>query len=419
MRDVPTSHSVIFSMFGCTNPSLLSEYASSGGGASSVMPSSSSAIGSVSAKITNIAVNVKADHVKKMYEEAVMVRKVRHYLAQMSRLVEKNEERLRLISSTLEHSTSTSGVERGNNNASGLAGGGGGGGVHTLKRNPAAPLGHKPSPNSSLGGSVSSINAALNLSGGGGQPGINSGNGPLVTSGGGGSGNKSSNAALFGAHSPDAVKKLLALSETKVKTVKNSSSSSSVPLSQLSNSRLLLNTSASSSTSVAAAAAAAGNNPSTNTTSPSTAAVVTGGGGTHLSPKSKHRSVSSSQPINPVSTIANPASAPVINSNSNVSTIKLSQSNNSNSTINGSSTNSTSCSGNIKSHDVKTKAVGSNGQIKSSTSVGGGGGGGGGGMGVEADSGRASMASNVDQDQCSPTFQQRAFVLNRCRFNAK
>jgi hypothetical protein len=23
------------------------------------------------------------------------------------------------------------------------------------------------------------------------------------------------------------------------------------------------------------------------------------------------------------------------------------------------------------------------------------------------------MASNVDQDQCSPTFQQRAFILNR------
>ena len=33
----------------------------------------------------------------------------------------------------------------------------------------------------------------------------------------------------------------------------------------------------------------------------------------------------------------------------------------------------------------------------------------------EADSGRASMASNVDQDQYSPTFNQRAFVLNRCK----
>jgi hypothetical protein len=35
----------------------------------------------------------------------------------------------------------------------------------------------------------------------------------------------------------------------------------------------------------------------------------------------------------------------------------------------------------------------------------------------EADSGRASMASNNDQDQCSPTFQQKAFILNRCKLN--
>ena len=33
----------------------------------------------------------------------------------------------------------------------------------------------------------------------------------------------------------------------------------------------------------------------------------------------------------------------------------------------------------------------------------------------EADSGRASMASNNEQDQCSPTFQQKAFILNRCK----
>jgi hypothetical protein len=33
--------------------------------------------------------------------------------------------------------------------------------------------------------------------------------------------------------------------------------------------------------------------------------------------------------------------------------------------------------------------------------------------GSEADSGRASMASNIDQEQCSPTFQQRAFTINR------
>lgn len=33
----------------------------------------------------------------------------------------------------------------------------------------------------------------------------------------------------------------------------------------------------------------------------------------------------------------------------------------------------------------------------------------------EADSGRASMASNIDQEQCSPTFQQRSFTINRCK----
>ncbi len=57
-----------------------------------------------------------------------MVRKVRHYLTIISKNIEKNEERLRLISSTLEHSTS----------------------VNTLRR--------KPSPCNSLGGSLSSIN---------------------------------------------------------------------------------------------------------------------------------------------------------------------------------------------------------------------------------------------------------------------
>lgn len=190
-------------MFGCTNPSLLSEYAQNGvvgsgggvgvGGAGGAASSASGAgltlsntatstlTSMVSAKLTNIAVvNVKADHVKKMYEEAVMVRKVRHYLAQIPRLVEKNEERLRLISSTLEHSTSAT---------NGAAGGAGGGGTsNTLKRNLAttSASNHRPSPNSSLGGSISSINAALNLSSG--QIGISSGNGPLMA-------NKSS---LFG-----------------------------------------------------------------------------------------------------------------------------------------------------------------------------------------------------------------------------
>jgi hypothetical protein len=73
--------------------------------------------------------NMKTDHFKRLYEESVMVRKVRHYLANVSKSIEKNEERLRVISSTLEHTTSG----------------------NTLKR--------KPSPNSSLGGSISSINA--------------------------------------------------------------------------------------------------------------------------------------------------------------------------------------------------------------------------------------------------------------------
>jgi hypothetical protein len=63
-----------------------------------------------------------------------MVRKVRHYLNNLTKSIERNEERLRLISSTLEHSTSG----------------------HTLKR--------RLSPNNSMGGSINSINAALNNS---------------------------------------------------------------------------------------------------------------------------------------------------------------------------------------------------------------------------------------------------------------
>ena len=61
-----------------------------------------------------------------------MVRKVRHYLNNISKNIERNEERLRIISSTLEHSAS----------------------VNTLRR--------KPSPNNSLAGSVSSINGLNN-----------------------------------------------------------------------------------------------------------------------------------------------------------------------------------------------------------------------------------------------------------------
>lgn len=62
-----------------------------------------------------------------------MVRKVRHYLNNMSKNIERNEERLRMISSALEHSVA---------------------GNTTLRR--------RPSPNNSLGGSVSSINGLNN-----------------------------------------------------------------------------------------------------------------------------------------------------------------------------------------------------------------------------------------------------------------
>lgn len=380
MRDVPTSHSIIFSMFGCTNPSLTTEYthnrlASStqgGGGLSS----------SVSAKL-NININIKADHIKKLYEEAVMVRKVRHYLAQMSRMIEKNEERLRLISSTLEHSTSG----------------------NTLKRNHPQPhQHHKPSPNSSLGGSVNSINsAALNMSGGGAVAGISSGNGTLMT-------HKN---ALFGAHSPDAVKKLLALSETKVKTVKNSSSSSSVPLSQLSSSRLLLNTSTSSSSVALNPSLSLLSNNSAVASSPPPPT-------TPLSPKTKHRSASSSQPLNHINH-ANNAINNSQNSNnkytlssesSSVSTLKLNQSSNKYNIMDNGPM-SVTVKGNEGSGASKKKTAVSNGNMtKSNTSnlIASG------AVAVEADSGRASMASNVDQDQCSPTFQQRAFILNRCMY---
>ena len=250
MRDVPTSHSIIFSMFGCTNPTLINEFRSHG--------------------YHHQFPKLRApDHVKKLYEEAVMVRKVRHYLNNMAKNIEKNEERLRLISSTLEHSTSG----------------------NTLKR--------KPSPSSSLGGSLSSINA-LNSSNnlhnisngssiGGGTStlaGISAGNGTLL--------NNNQKNAIFGAHSPDAVKKLLALSETKVKTVKNSTSSTSMPLASaatasatthhMSNSRSMLS---GSSTGMAHSNSSLLNGGAGGNISPATP----------LSPRAKMRSTSNSQPL--------------------------------------------------------------------------------------------------------------------------
>ena len=108
-----------------------------------------------------------------------MVRKVRHYLNGLSKNIEKNEERLRNISSALEHSVSVN---------------------TTLRR--------KPSPNNSLAGSVLSINGLNNSSnmhnisnassiggnGNGTLAGISSGNGVLNNSSGNGKLNAS---ALF------------------------------------------------------------------------------------------------------------------------------------------------------------------------------------------------------------------------------
>ena len=109
-----------------------------------------------------------------------MVRKVRHYLNGLSKNIEKNEERLRMISSALEHSVSVN---------------------TTLRR--------KPSPNNSLGGSVSSINGLNNSNnlhnlsngssigtGNGTLAGISSGNGVLNNSNGASS--KINAATLFG-----------------------------------------------------------------------------------------------------------------------------------------------------------------------------------------------------------------------------
>lgn len=334
MRDVPTSHSVIFAMFGCTNPSLI-EFKSG-----------------YHHQFTKL--NIRADHVKKLYEESVMVRKVRHYLNSIFKNIERNEERLRLISSTLEHSTSG----------------------NTLKR--------KPSPSSSLGGSLSSINALNNSSNmhnvsnsGSTMAGIASGNGTI------GNQIKSS---LFGAHSPDAVKKLLALSETKVKTVKTSSSSTAVPLSQMANSRNMPNQSALSNSNLLT-------NISNNLNHANGASHLSSSPTLHLSPKTKQRSISSSQPLNKYN-----YSIPLSSESSSVSTIKLNGKysidnyNNSgvvmSATATGSNTNGNKLT--VSNHNNPTAA-----------------------NGTEADSGRASMASNVDQDQCSPTFQQRTFILNR------
>lgn len=158
------------------------------------------------------------------------------------------------------------------------------------------------------------------------------------------------------------MKKLLALSETKIKTVKNSSSSSSVPLSHMSNSRLALNSSSSSITNSNM------HNSAVGSFSPPVP----------LSPKAKLRSMSSSQPLNKFSASSE---------NSSVSTVKL----------NGKCPN--------ESKGPHATIINGTAVIKSSGLHHG-----------DADSGRASMASNVDQDQCSPIFQQRSFMITKCTF---
>lgn len=259
-----------------------------------------------------------------------MVRKVRHYLNSIFKDIEKDEERLRAISSTLENTTS----------------------VNTLRR--------KPSPSNSLGGSVSSING-LN----------NSHNAHNISNRSSISTNKNSN-ALFGTHSPDAVKKLLSLSETKVKSVKGSVSSTSVPLSHLSNSRLL-NASTSSNNSNLSS-----NNIKIESISPTTP----------LSPKTKNRSISSSQPLNKQN-----HSVPAQNGTS-TNTSKHGKY----STADTYSNNPTSV--------LQTASVTPQSQvvIKSHAPV----------VhqpahltNIEGDSGRESMASNNEQEQSSPTFTQR------------
>lgn len=260
-----------------------------------------------------------------------MVRKVRHYLNSISKdgYIEKDEERLRAISSTLE-SNSTS--------------------VNTLRR--------KPSPNNSLGGSVSSING-LN----------NSHNAHNMSNRSSISNNKNSN-ALFGTHSPDAVKKLLSLSETKVKSVKGSVSSTSVPLSHLSNSRLL-NASTSSNNSNLSS-----NNMKIENVSPTTP----------LSPKTKNRSISSSQPLNKHTYSTSNGTSANTSKLGKYSTADT-YSNNTTNVLQIASGASQSQVG-IKSH---TAVVHQPAHLSN----------------IEGDSGRASMASNNEQEQCSPTITHR------------
>lgn len=186
---------------------------------------------------------------------------------------------------------------------------------------------------------------------------------------------------MFGAHSPDAVKKLLALSETKVKTVKSSASSTSVPLAANTTSRSMLSSSANSNSSLQSHHLNGGING--GNVSPATP----------LSPRIKKQPVKHHNQHNSNNTNNNNNFA-LSSESSSVSTIKLNDSYptavipSSNYSLN---THLSTANGAAR---VKANGHQSNN--------------------CEADSGRASMASNVDQDQCSPTFQHRAFILNRC-----
>lgn len=339
LRDVPTPHSVIFSMFGCTNPTLL--------------------LNNSYGHYQFTRLNIKADNIKKLYEESVMVRKVRHYLNNLSKTIELNEERLRMLSSNLEHSASA------NSNL----------GAQTLRRRGL-------SPNSSIGGSVNSINAALNTSTNNITGGISAGNGSLTTF------NQTSAINLFGVQSPESYRKLLALSETKIKTVKNSSSSHHI------NSNVSKNSSSSSTSSSPRAAFSMSTNPSVGNNS------QTSNNKSVMSPTNangmanKNRSMSSTQPL-----------------------AKLYSLNNTDSTIastarNGKYSNTGVVVGIGSSGSATQLGVSNNAVVKSTTlaSISQ-------GQNGESDSGRASMASNVDQEQNnSPLLQQRALILNKCKF---
>ena len=214
MRDVPTSHSIIFTTFGCSHSSFLSIKKAYGRD-----EPSSLAVGLTS------KLNMKPDHIKRLFEEAVMVRKVRHYLNNVSRAIEKNEERLRIISTTLESNSVSSNNNNYNSaNNSTLNNVYNSSLLSNQNRNSINLRQKIPSPNSSLGGSVSSINGLLNtsLSNNGSFLTTSNPTTQVICTGSAANYNTSLKTTIFGTHSPDAVKKLMALSEnTKITKLTN------------------------------------------------------------------------------------------------------------------------------------------------------------------------------------------------------